>query len=122
MRAVGRFFVGFGIGRGLAVRHAESGAHFKFGIHGFYGAKRLGLRNVHHVRGAHALDKICARRRVGAVGITQESKDPRLIENAPMLDAVAQRARDDFRYSVKRPARSRFGQPPASSNFCGKSQ
>src|SRR5437899_5152981 len=110
--AVGGLAILFRFGGRLAMRHAEGGANFKFGVDGLDGAKSLALRNVHHMGGAHALDEIRARRRVNAPSITQKREDPRLIEDAPMLDAVAQRARDDF--GVFSEAASQIAIGPAS--------
>src|SRR5205085_11480935 len=96
MRALGGFAVLFRFGGRLAMRHAEGRADFKLRVDGFHSAKRLALRNVHHVRGAHALDKVLTGRRMNAPSVAQEREDPRLIEDAPMLDAVTESARDDF--------------------------
>src|SRR5258708_30106314 len=68
-----------------------------------------------HVRGAHALGEILSRWRVNSPCIAQKREDPWLVENAPVGDAVAQGAGDDFR--VLREAAGKIPIRPASRVF-----
>src|SRR5215467_9495901 len=97
------------------MRHAEGRANIELGVHRFDGAERLALRNTHHMRGAHAVNEIVTSRGMNPPPIAKKGEDPRLIENAPMLDTVAEGARDDF--GVFREAAGQVAIRPASRVF-----
>ena len=78
------------LGGGLTISHAECSADLEFRIDGFDGTEGLALGDIDDVGSAHAFGEILARGRVNAPGITEESEDPGLVENAPMGDAVAE--------------------------------
>src|SRR5437667_12857912 len=93
--AISGMAIGIAGGGGLAVGHAEGGANLKFRVDGFDRAEGLALRDVDNVGGTHALGKILARGSMDAPGVTEKREDPRLVENAPVRDAVAQGAHGD---------------------------
>src|SRR5258708_7578846 len=88
--AIGGLAISVALGGGFAVGHAEGGADLELGVDGFDGAEGLTLSHVDDVGGAHALGEILARRRVSAPAVAEKGEDPRLIENAPVRDAIAE--------------------------------
>ncbi len=95
--------------------HAERGADLQLGVDGLDGAESLALRDIDNVRGAHAVGKILARRRVNAPRVAEKREDPGFVENAPVGDAVAEGANDDF--GVLREARGEIAIGPAACVF-----
>src|SRR5271169_3978380 len=94
--AVGCGFIFRGGCGGLAIGHAEGRAYCEFRIHGLDRPEGLALREVHNVGSTNGGHKIRARWRMYAAAITEENKHPRLVEDAPVEDAVAECAGGDF--------------------------
>src|SRR5262249_50273778 len=57
---------------------------------------------VHDVRGTHALLKVAAGGSGNGPSVAEECEDPRLVENAPMLDAIAERFDNELRVNHKK--------------------
>src|SRR5262249_46747695 len=81
----------FGAGSGwFAIGHAECGTDLQFWIDGFDCLECLALGNVDDVSGAHAIAEAVARGSVNAPSVAEESENPGLIENAPVLNAITE--------------------------------
>ena len=100
---------------GFAIGHAEGSADLEFGIDGFERAEGVALGNFDDVRGAHAIGQAAARGRVNAPSVAEEGKDPGLVEDAPIANAVAEGFGHDLR--VVREARDEVAIGPAAGVF-----
>src|SRR6266852_6183377 len=95
--AIGGLAVGFGGSGRLAMRDAEGGAHGELAVGGFERAESLALRDVDNVAGFHEVSEAFPAGRVDAPGIAERGEDPRLVENAPVGNAVAESTAHDVR-------------------------
>ena len=92
----------------------------KFSVDGFDGAEGLALRNVDNVRGTHTVGKILARRRVNAPSIAEKREDPRLIEDAPVRNAIAKGADIDVNVIGEALGKIAIGPPAGFFQFLGE--
>ena len=90
--ATGGEAVGFGGSGGLAIGHAESSADLQLGIDGFDGAEGLALGDVDNMAGAQEIEEAFAGGGMRAVSIAELGEDERFVEDAPMVDTIAQSA------------------------------
>src|SRR5215813_10058331 len=95
--AFGGLFISVARSCGFAVSHAECTSNLQLGIDGFDRFERLALRDVYDVRGLHTVSVIRTRGSVNTPSVTEECEDPRFIDNAPILDALAERFNNDLR-------------------------
>jgi hypothetical protein len=113
--AISSLAIGLAGSSGLAMGHAERSADLQLGVDGLDGAEGLALRDIDDVRGTHAFGEILARWGVNAPGVAEKRENPRFVENAPVGDAVAESANDNF--GVVREARGEIPIGPAAGVF-----
>src|SRR5262249_56073798 len=99
------------------IGHAESGSDLQFWIDSFDCLECLALGDVDDMRCAHAVVKIVSRGSVNAPSVAKESENPGLIENAPVLNAIAEGF--DDKLGVVDETRGKVAVGPAAGVFEG---
>src|SRR6266849_5857293 len=118
--AISGLAVGFRGGGRLAMRDAEGGADGELAVGGFERAESLALRDIDDVACFQEIGETGATGRVDAPGIAERGEDPRLVEDAPVGNAVAESTAHDVR--VFGEARGEVAIGPAAGIFEGLRQ
>ena len=113
--AFGRQMVLFGVGRWLTCRHAECSSHARSWSSRLQRSKTRALCQVHSVRCAEVVENAGAAGSVCAFEIAQVDEGRWFVEQHPVGDAIAQRARHQF--DVVGEAGRRIAIGPASGIF-----